>query len=385
MIGSHHWPTWGSDNIAEQLEKTRDMYKFVHDQTLRLANQGYTPNEISATISLPDSLDKAWYNRGYYGTVSHNARATYDFYFGAWWDGNPANLNPLTPAEEGARYVAAMGGEDKVIAIAQKAIEQGDYRWAVTLLNNVTFSNPKNMTARYLEADAMEQLGYQAESGPWRNYYLIGAKELRHGYTPAPSPDTTAIASNMPVYSVLESLAVRIKPDVADGMHTLINIQVANDDDVASGQYALELSNSVLKTYKDKQFKQADVTLSLSKQTFVNLITGNTTLADAMKNGSFTVKGQDNFKAFLGTLDRFDPAFGIVTHNLSGITTSPHDQAAPFALLFSFSTTLNRLTGLLGEYRLSLMCTYQIMALSGISARPRLQCSLVATHAAGFY
>ncbi|KLV02149.1 alkyl sulfatase [Photobacterium aphoticum] len=313
MIGSHHWPTWGSDNIAEQLEKTRDMYKFVHDQTLRLANQGYTPNEISATISLPDSLDKAWYNRGYYGTVSHNARATYDFYFGAWWDGNPANLNPLTPAEEGARYVAAMGGEEKVITIAQKAIEQGDYRWAVTLLNNVTFSNPKNMTARYLEADAMEQLGYQAESGPWRNYYLIGAKELRHGYTPAPSPDTTAIASNMPVYSVLESLAVRIKPDVADGMHTLINIQVANDDDVASGQYALELSNSVLKTYKDKQFKQADVTLSLSKQTFVNLITGNTTLADAMKNGSFTVKGQDNFKAFLGTLDRFDPAFGIVT------------------------------------------------------------------------
>ena len=313
MIGSHHWPTWGSDKITEQLAKTRDMYKFVHDQTLRLANQGYTPNEISASIQLPDSLDKAWYNRGYYGTVSHNARATYDFYFGAWWDGNPANLNPLTPAQEGEKYVAAIGGEEKVIAIAQKAIQDGDYRWAVTLLNNVTFSNPDNMAARYLEADAMEQLGYQAESGPWRNYYLIGAKELRHGYTPAPSPDTTAIASNMPVYSVLESLAVRIKPEAVENMHTLINIQVANDDNVASGEYALELSNSVLKTYKDKQFKQADVTITLSKHTFVDLITGSLSLEQAMKSGAFTVKGQAAFAAFMGTLDRFDPAFGIVT------------------------------------------------------------------------
>ncbi|MGF1688182.1 MBL fold metallo-hydrolase [Photobacterium japonica] len=313
MIGSHHWPTWGSDKITEQLEKTRDMYKFVHDQTLRLANQGYTPNEISASIQLPDSLDKAWYNRGYYGTVSHNARATYDFYFGAWWDGNPANLNPLTPAQEGEKYVAAIGGEEKVIAIAQKAIQDGDYRWAVTLLNNVTFSNPDNMAARYLEADAMEQLGYQAESGPWRNYYLIGAKELRHGYTPAPSPDTTAIASNMPVYSVLESLAVRIKPEAVDNMHTLINIQVANDDNVASGEYALELSNSVLKTYKDKQFKQPDATIALSKQTFVDLITGSLSIEQAMKSGAFTVEGLTAFNAFMGTLDRFDPAFGIVT------------------------------------------------------------------------
>ncbi|POB67643.1 alkyl/aryl-sulfatase, partial [Vibrio vulnificus] len=159
MIASHHWPTFGKEKIQTQLEKTRDMYKFVHDQTLRLANKGYTPNEISAEITLPDSLGKEWYNRGYYGTVSHNARATYDFYFGAWWDGNPANLNPLTPSEQGAKYVEAMGGEEKVIELAEQAVKNGEYRWAVTLLNNVTFSNPDNMDARYLEADAMEQLG----------------------------------------------------------------------------------------------------------------------------------------------------------------------------------------------------------------------------------
>lgn len=124
MIASHHWPTWGQENIKGQLTKTRDMYKYVHDQTLRLANKGYTPNEISATIKLPDSLGKEWYNRGYYGTVSHNARATYDYYFGAWWDGNPANLNPLTPTEEGTKYVEAMGGEKKWLNLQKRRLKK---------------------------------------------------------------------------------------------------------------------------------------------------------------------------------------------------------------------------------------------------------------------
>lgn len=313
MIGSHHWPTWGTNNITEQLEKTRDMYKFVHDQTLRLANQGYTPNEISASIALPESLDKAWYNRGYYGTVSHNARATYDFYFGAWWDGNPANLNPLTPSEQGAKYVEAIGGEDKVIEIAKQAIKNGEYRWAATLLNNVTFSNPENMDARYLEADAMEQLGYQAESGPWRNYYLIGAKELRQGFTPAPTPNTTAIVANMPVYSVLESLAVRVKPDLASDMNMTINIKVKDDDQTLNGQYALKLSNAVLKTYQNRQFDQADITLHFSRETFVQLLTGQTSLPDAVKGGKFTISDQTKFDKFIGIFDTFDTSFGIVT------------------------------------------------------------------------
>ncbi|WP_038177501.1 alkyl/aryl-sulfatase [Vibrio pacinii] len=308
MIASHHWPTFGKEKIQNQLEKTRDMYKFVHDQTLRLANQGYTPNEISAAIQLPDSLGKEWYNRGYYGTVSHNARATYDYYFGAWWDGNPANLNPLTPSEQGAKYVEAIGGEEQVIKLAQTAIAKGQYRWAVTLLNNVTFANPDNMDARYLEADAMEQLGYQAESGPWRNYYLGGAKELRQGIQPVATPNTAAIAKNMPFDQFLKYLGVTVKPEAAKGLDIKINIDVKGD-----GHYAMDLSNSVLKSYSDKQFSDADLTISLTRQAFENMMTKQATLQDELKTGDIKVSDQQAFKQLMSIFDQFDMWFGVVT------------------------------------------------------------------------
>lgn len=308
MIASHHWPTWGKDNIQQQLEKTRDMYKFVHDQTLRLANKGYTPNEISASISLPDSLGKEWYNRGYYGTVSHNSRATYDYYFGAWWDGNPANLNPLTPTEQGTKYVAAMGGQEKVIDLAETAIASGEYRWAVTLLNNVTFAYPENMAARYLEADAMEQLGYQAESGPWRNYYLGGAKELRHGVKPVDTPNTASIAIHMPFEQFLKYLGVTVKPDVAKNINMQVNVNVEGD-----GKYSVELSNSVLKSYTDSQFEQADLTIKMTRQGFEDLIVKKTTLKDEMQAGTFTVSDQAKFTKLMSAFDKFDLWFGVVT------------------------------------------------------------------------
>ncbi|RWX55540.1 alkyl/aryl-sulfatase [Photobacterium chitinilyticum] len=308
MIASHHWPTFGKEKIQNQLEKTRDMYKFVHDQTLRLANKGYTPNEMSASIKLPDSLGKEWYNRGYYGTVSHNARATYDFYFGAWWDGNPANLNPLTPTEQGTKYVEAMGGEKKVIDLAETAIERGEYRWAVTLLNNVTFANPENMDARYLEADAMEQLGYQAESGPWRNYYLGGAKELRQGIKPVATPNTAAIAKNMPFDQFMNYLGVTVKPDAAKGLDIKVNIDVKGD-----GQYAMDLSNSVLKSYSDKQFSDADLTITMTRQTFENMMTKKATLQEEIKAGNFRASNQVEFNKLMSVFDQFDMWFGVVT------------------------------------------------------------------------
>ena len=308
MIASHHWPTFGKEKIQNQLEKTRDMYKFVHDQTLRLANKGYTPNEMSASIKLPDSLGKEWYNRGYYGTVSHNARATYDFYFGAWWDGNPANLNPLTPTEQGTKYVEAMGGEKKVIDLAETAIERGEYRWAVTLLNNVTFANPENMDARYLEADAMEQLGYQAESGPWRNYYLGGAKELRQGIKPVATPNTAAIAKNMPFDQFMNYLGVTVKPDAAKGLDIKVNINVKGD-----GQYAMDLSNSVLKSYSDKQFSDADLTITMTRQTFENMMTKEATLQEEIKAGNFRASNQVEFNKLMSVFDQFDMWFGVVT------------------------------------------------------------------------
>jgi len=308
MIASHHWPTWGQDKIKGLLIKTRDMYQFVHDQTLHLANQGLTPNEISATLTLPESLDKEWYNRGYYGTVSHNSRATYDYYFGAWWDGNPANLNPLTPAQEGKKYVEAMGGEKNVISIAQSAIDKGEYRWAVTLLNNVTFSNPENMDARYLEADAMEQLGYQSESAPWRNYYLGGAKELRHGIVPVSTPNSASLASSIPMEEFLKYLGVTVKPEVAKGMDLKINLNVTGD-----GEYSLDLSNSVLKSYSDTQFDNADLTITMTRGAFGRMITQKSTLMDEMKAGEFQVSEQAKFKQLMSIFDKFDLWFGVVT------------------------------------------------------------------------
>lgn len=308
MIASHHWPTWGQDKIKEQLRKTRDMYLYVHDQTLHLANKGLTPNEISATLTLPESLDKEWYNRGYYGTVSHNSRATYDYYFGAWWDGNPANLNPLTPAQEGQKYVAAMGGEKNVMKIAQRAIDKGEYRWAVTLLNNVTFSNPENMDARYLEADAMEQLGYQSESAPWRNYYLGGAKELRHGIVPVSTPNGASLAASMPIAEFLKYLGVTVKSEVAKGMALKINLNVTGD-----GEYSLDLSNSVLKSYSDRQFENADLTITLTRDAFSRMITKKSTLMDEMKAGEFEMSDPATFKQLMSIFDKFDLWFGVVT------------------------------------------------------------------------
>ncbi|GAA6170031.1 alkyl/aryl-sulfatase [Sessilibacter corallicola] len=279
MIASHHWPTYGKDNVVEQLEKTRDMYKYVHDQALRLANKGLTPNEISNTVELPDSLNEEWYNHGYYGTVSHNARATYDFYLGAWWDGNPANLNPLSPADEGVRFIAAMGGIDNVINTGIAAVTSGEYRWAVRLLSHAVFGyntesiDEYNRTAdesglpnlgnfndskltkvRYLAADAMEQMGYQAESGPWRNYYLGAAVELRKtdgGFPTLVAVDTTGISGNMPISMGLESLALLVNPDdIAENTSYKVTFTVEDSGDWF-GTYYLNLSNKTLKAYQN--------------------------------------------------------------------------------------------------------------------------------------
>ncbi|MCL9780677.1 MBL fold metallo-hydrolase [Vibrio sp. S4M6] len=310
MFSSHQWPTWGQKNIDKRLANTRDMYKYVNDQTLHLADEGYTLNEIPAKLHVPASIANQWYNRGYYGTISHNARATYDYYFGAWWDGNPANLNPLTPTALGAHYVKAVGGEKKAIEIAKKAYNKGQYRWVVTLLNNVTFSDPHNMQSRYLEADAMEQLGYQAESALWRNEYLTGAKELREGIKPGPTPDTTEMTANLPMKDFLSYLAVTVKPTKAMGMDTRVNIKVSGDKD-----YALHLSNSVLKSYVNKHYSHPDITVTLSEQAYKNMMAKKTTLKQEIQQGNVKVSNIQKFDKFMGVFDTMhnDRWFGIVT------------------------------------------------------------------------
>ena len=177
IFAQHHWPTWGNDQVVELLEKQRDLYRYINDETLRMVNQGMTMREIAEAFKLPDSLDKYWANRGYYGSIYHDVAATYVLYLG-WFDGNPSTLHELPPVEGSKKYVEFMGGADAVMEKARQSFEKGEYRWVAEVMNHVVFADPDNQAAKNLTADALEQLGYQAESGPWRNFYLTGAQEL---------------------------------------------------------------------------------------------------------------------------------------------------------------------------------------------------------------
>jgi alkyl sulfatase BDS1-like metallo-beta-lactamase superfamily hydrolase len=206
VFNSHHWPVWGHERVIDYLQKQRDTYQFIHDQTLHLASQGLTPREIAETLELPASLAANFADRGYYGTLRHNAKAVYQFYFG-WFDGNPANLDPLPPEALGEHYVTALGGTQQVMKLAQAAYDDGDYRWAATLLDHLVFAQPDDKGARGLLAQTYDQLGYRAESGPWRDFYLTGAQELRYG---APSPaggGPGSMLASIPIECVLTMMA----------------------------------------------------------------------------------------------------------------------------------------------------------------------------------
>jgi alkyl sulfatase BDS1-like metallo-beta-lactamase superfamily hydrolase len=164
VFAQHHWPTWGNDNVIELLEKQRDLYRYINDTTLHMLNQGMTMREIAEEFELPESLATFWANRGYYGSVYHDVAATYVLYLG-WFDGNPATLHELPPVEASVKYVEFMGGADAVLEKAQAAFDAGEYRWVAQVVNHVVFADPQNQAAKDLQADALEQLGYQAESG----------------------------------------------------------------------------------------------------------------------------------------------------------------------------------------------------------------------------
>ena len=212
VISSHCWPRFGQSEVTGMLASQRDNYRYLHDQTVRLMNQGETQAEIAERLQQPNELSQQWFNRGYYGTYSHNSKAVYQWYLG-WYDGNPANLNPWPPQERGKRYVAAMGGAKKVLATARKALDSGDYRWASDLLNQLVFADPANKQARALLADSYEQQGYQAESGIWRNQFLSAARELRQGYAPAEiRAQSNDMIAAVPTQLLMDSMATRYDP-----------------------------------------------------------------------------------------------------------------------------------------------------------------------------
>jgi linear primary-alkylsulfatase len=306
VFASHHWPTWGKENIVEFLSLQRDLYAYLHDQTLRQLNQGFTGIEIAETFQMPPALEKAWNTHGYYGSVSHNVKAVYQRYMG-WFDGNPGRLWAHPPEAIGPRYVAAIGGTDRVVEIAQKAFDEGDYRWAVTLLDHVIFTDEKHAAARALYADTLEQLAYGAENAVWRNFFLSGATELREQNFGTPTQTASpSLLNQLTPEQMFDSFAISINGPKAWDLDLAIDMTFL---DVATN-YRLTLRNGVLvhrKVAADPATATATVTLS-SKSRLLALAGG-----DAASPG-FDVAGDSNaLGSLLGVLDKPDPSFDIIT------------------------------------------------------------------------
>ena len=311
VFGSHHWPRWGQAEGYDYIAKQRDMYRFMHDQTVRLMNQGYTATEISNMLDLPPSLAQEFYNRDYYGTVSHNVRAVYNFYLG-YFDGVPANLNPYDTETRARKYMHLAGGPDGLMRHAKMAMKHGDYRWAAELLNHFVFAYPKKKQARAMLADAYEHMGYQAESGPWRNFYLTGAKELREGVTLGGSARTASsdVVGSVPTGMFLDFMAVRFNPEGADELEIKINLDFTDTNE----QFVLSLDNSVLNNIPNKVAKDADASLTLTRHIFNEVALGRTSFVKEIAKGNVKVGGSPvALMRVFGKLDTFNPDFNIVT------------------------------------------------------------------------
>lgn len=312
LFAQHHWPTWGDDRIKALLADQRDMYQYINDQTLRLINHGYTPLEIAEELNaLPKALAQRWYNRDYYGTMSHNVRAVYQRYLG-FYDGNPANLNPLPPSQAAKRYIAFMGGEDKVIAMAQKSYDEGDYRWVAEVLKHVVFANPDSQPGRQLLAKALEQMGYQSEAGTWRNAMLMGASELRKGVPPVnsttASPDTIKA---MTIAMYFDYLGIRLNgPKAAASKNVKLNWVF---DDIGE-THVMTIRTGALTHRKTQAARDADASINLSRSTLDAITLGQLTFDQAIANGKIVIAGNREAVTWLfANLDDFQSMFNIVT------------------------------------------------------------------------
>jgi alkyl sulfatase BDS1-like metallo-beta-lactamase superfamily hydrolase len=309
QFASHHWPTWGQAAAVKYLKKQRDLYKYIHDQTLRMANHGYTKEEIAELVTLPSSLGKEFYNRDYYGTVHHNTRAVYVKYLG-FFDGNPAHLYQLPPVEAGKRYLDFMGGSDAVVARAQDYFARGDYRFVAEVLNHVVMAEPEHLAGRALLADTLEQMGYQSESAPWRNFYLCGALELREGLPRGSRFDATeSMAKAMPLANLFQTLAVRLNSQKVDGLVLHINLVFTDAETTL-----LTIENSVLHAFPDRSHPQPTATIRVSALDFKRLMLGLTEASTLVSSGALGLDGDLGALAQLGGLfDQFERRYPIMT------------------------------------------------------------------------
>ena len=273
VFQSHNWPHWGNAVINDYLGNTAAVYKFINDQTLTYINQGYTSNEISNMIQLPEPLEKVWYTRQYYGTMSHNAKAVYQKYMG-WYDANPVNLNPLTPSASAQKWVEYLGDMDEVLRMAKADFDAGEYQWVAEVTNVIVYADPTNEAARLLCADALEQLGYQSESGPWRNAYLTAALELRHGNQAMNATQTKGganILMQMTSTMFFDYMAIMMDKYALEDHDFTINVTLPD----VGEQHVLHIKNGVLLVYKNTRREDADVSLTCPKNALLYILQNN--------------------------------------------------------------------------------------------------------------
>jgi alkyl sulfatase BDS1-like metallo-beta-lactamase superfamily hydrolase len=300
-FASHHWPTWGTDKVVQLMSEQRDLYAFLHDQTLRLINQGYVGSEIAEMIEVPPALDAAWHTHGYYGSVSHNIKAVYQRYLG-WYDGNPAHLWQHPPEAAASRYVQIIGGVDATVARAQEFADAGDLRFAAELASHAIFADPTHQPAKSLLADVFTRLGYGAECGTWRNNYLTGAQELHNPVAPT-TVNSAGMAAALTTTQLFDSLAIRIDGQRAWDTTASINWHFTDTDET----YRMQLSNGALTHRPTTRTQPADLTITLTRQQLLAMVGGAGTQGVKF-DGDATM-----FATIVGLTDEPDRNFAIVT------------------------------------------------------------------------
>jgi len=309
VIAQHNWPVWGRDRVVGYLKKQRDVYKFIHDQSVRLLNHGLTSTEIAERLTLPPSLATEFAARGYYGSVSHNAKAVYQFYLG-WYDANPADLNPLPRAEQAKKEIDYMGGAAAVLQRAREDYKAGQYRWVASVASKLVFADPGNTEARALGADALEQLGYQAEASTWRNAYLLGAQELRRGLTAtALSTANPDLLKAVTIDLAFDFLGVRLNAAKAEGKRIVVNWTFTD----LKQTYTMNLENSALTHIAGKLSADADVSVTLDRATFDAISLKQRGFVGAILTGDLWVSGNPlKLRELFSLLDEFSPNFEVI-------------------------------------------------------------------------
>jgi linear primary-alkylsulfatase len=318
MCGQHHWPVWGRERIDTMIRQQRDLYKFAHDQTIRLMNRGLTAAEIAENIKLPQSLEGAWHGRGYYGHIRHNVKAIYQKYLG-WYDANPVNLDPLPPVESGKKYVEYMGGADAILSRANKDFDKGEFRFVAQALSHLVFAEPDNPAARAMLADTFEQLGYAAESSTWRNAYLFGAQELRQGMpkTPPRSPMPRETLAALATGQLWDVLGIRLNGPKAEGKHIVLNWSFTDTGDT----FVLNLENSALTYTEGVLAPNADASFNLARTTLDEVIAKVTSFPEAVAAGKVKVSGDaTRLTELMGLMDEFPRMFEIVEPKRTMVT-----------------------------------------------------------------